>query len=72
MARCSFDCCRWCTPPKRCSGCHSVCPEYIEAKKQYEMEKASYEAARAYNRIREGYYQAEIAPRVRRLAAKYH
>ena len=27
-----FECCHFCVPPKRHTGCHSTCPEYKEAR----------------------------------------
>lgn len=30
-----FRCCKMCVPPKRYSGCHEGCPDYIDAKKAY-------------------------------------
>ena len=29
-----------CVPPKRSEDCHSYCPEYLEAKEQYEAEQS--------------------------------
>lgn len=34
-----IECCRYCIPPKRHSGCHDKCEEYIKQKKQLEEEK---------------------------------
>lgn len=27
-----FECCHYCVPPKRHTGCHSTCPEYKKAR----------------------------------------
>lgn len=31
--------CRDCKPPKRCSGCHSTCKEYIAWREEYDRQK---------------------------------
>lgn len=35
----SFDCCLYCPKTKRHAGCHSSCPDYIEAKADLEKRK---------------------------------
>lgn len=40
-----IKCCHGCVPPKRCPGCHGVCPEYLEEKRIHEEER---EARRIY------------------------
>lgn len=37
--------CKGCIPPKRYPGCHDHCPEYLEAKKKHDEEKAKRDAA---------------------------
>lgn len=32
-------CCKECVPPKRHTGCHKCCEEYIEQKAKFEKEK---------------------------------
>lgn len=34
-----FECCRKCKPPKRTPGCHDRCPEYKQAKLEYNTKK---------------------------------
>lgn len=35
----SFDECRVCVPPKRHSGCHDTCPDYIKRKAEWDENK---------------------------------
>ena len=37
----AIKCCNGCVAPKRYPGCHSHCPEYIEAKAKHDEEKAA-------------------------------
>lgn len=34
-----IDCCKGCVPPKRHTGCHSDCPEYLKQKAEYDRLK---------------------------------
>lgn len=34
-----IHCCKNCTPPKRQTGCHSICEEYKKEKEKYEEDK---------------------------------
>ena len=36
-------CCKGCVAPKRFPGCHSVCPEYLEQRAEYDKLKAEYD-----------------------------
>mgnify|MGYP003292014112 CR=1 FL=1 len=36
----AIKCCKDCVPPKRYIGCHSICPDYIEEKAEYDRLKA--------------------------------
>lgn len=36
-----FKCCKECVPPKREPGCHDRCPEYKEARAEYDKIKAA-------------------------------
>lgn len=31
-----FECCHHCKPPKRYSGCHAKCKEYLKAKEAWD------------------------------------
>ncbi len=34
-----IHCCKGCVPPKRHSGCHATCEEYLKEKAQFEEDK---------------------------------
>jgi hypothetical protein len=36
-------CCKGCEAPKRYPGCHGVCQDYLEQKKEYDRLKAEYD-----------------------------
>ena len=39
MARKMITCCKECVPPKRYTGCHDKCKEYIEQRADWEERK---------------------------------
>lgn len=39
-------CCKDCTPPKRHSGCHAKCEQYLKEKAEWEEAKAKMKANR--------------------------
>lgn len=48
-----FECCQKCVAPKRHPGCHDHCPEYIEARAEFDEKKA---AADRQRKARAGVY----------------
>lgn len=40
----AIKCCKDCVPPKRHSGCHSKCEQYLKEKEQWEKDKISMKA----------------------------
>ena len=47
-----FECCHQCKPPKRYSGCHAKCKEYLKAKEAWDKVR---EAARKEREDNETY-----------------
>lgn len=66
MAKNYFVCCQNCTPPKRCSGCHSTCAEYLQAKALYDAEAKAAKSAKLLENVNYYYHRAMIAPRIER------
>lgn len=42
----AIKCCKGCVPPKRHSGCHAKCEQYLKEKEQWEKDKISIKANR--------------------------
>lgn len=61
----SINCCYNCN--KREIGCHSTCKTYIEAKEQYEAEKAAYKESQKIDKM----HREFISYNVNRLKKKH-
>lgn len=44
-----IHCCKDCVPPKRHSGCHATCKEYLDEKAQFEEDKKKAKANQTPN-----------------------
>jgi len=58
-----IKCCKGCVAPKRHSGCHSKCPEYLEEKRLWEEQKKAISKQRQadnnlYEQRSKGVYKA--------------
>ena len=49
MIASAFNCCRYCIPPKRNPYCHSICPDYLKEKADFEAKMEKVRAERAIN-----------------------
>lgn len=43
----AFKSCMNCVAPKRHPGCHGTCPEYLEARAEYDRLKSAYDREQA-------------------------